>query len=275
MRGHERNHARHEGERGHQDGPQAIAICLQNGWQASHAFTPQVVGVINLQNGVFLDHAEQHQDAEHRVDVELLAEQDHADERERQGQGQRDQDRDRVQPGFELSGEHQVHEDEREREGEQEVLPGARHLTRGARRGDLVFCGHVLALHDLLQLVTDGAFARARRRVAADRHLALPVEAVDGRRSRTILQLNHVTQRHEAEPRRRHSEQPQPLFIRAVLGFGAHVHFILLAALLVRRDLHALDQQPQRVGHVDHLHAQVSRASAVDVHADFWFARNQ
>jgi hypothetical protein len=71
----------------------------------------QLVGVVNLENGVLLHHAEEHEDAEEAVEVERLVEQNHRQHRERQGERQREQDGDRVQPRFELRRQDEVHED--------------------------------------------------------------------------------------------------------------------------------------------------------------------
>ncbi len=43
-------------------------------------------------------------------------------------------------------------------------------------------------------------------------------------------------------------------------------HVVLLAALGVGRDLHAADEQAQRVGDVDDAHPEVGGAGAVDAH---------
>jgi hypothetical protein len=53
------------------------------------------------------------------------------------------------------------------------------------------------------------------------------------------------------------------------------VHLVLLAVLLVVRDLVALDQQAQRRRDVGRLDAQVRRARAVDVDADLGLARDE
>ena len=71
----------------------------------------QLVGVVDLQNRVLLDDAEQHQQPERREDVQRLLEDDQRQQRERQRQRQRQQDRDRVQPRLELRRQDQIHED--------------------------------------------------------------------------------------------------------------------------------------------------------------------
>jgi hypothetical protein len=98
--------------------------------RALHARLAQLVRVVDLQDRVLLHHAEEHQHAERREDVERLAEDDDRDERERQRQRQRQQDRHRVEPRLELRRQHQIHEDERERERLQERARGAIELAR-------------------------------------------------------------------------------------------------------------------------------------------------
>ena len=65
-RNHQRNHAGHQRDGGHQNGPQAVAIGLDDGVVAVHTGFAQTVGVIDLQNRVLLDDAEQQQQARGR-----------------------------------------------------------------------------------------------------------------------------------------------------------------------------------------------------------------
>jgi hypothetical protein len=58
---HQRQHARNERQRRHQNRTQAVAIALNNGIVAIHAFFAQFVGVVNLQDRVLLHHAKEHQ----------------------------------------------------------------------------------------------------------------------------------------------------------------------------------------------------------------------
>ena len=68
----QRNHARDERERRHQNRPQPIAARLKNRRISFHASLPQLVGVVDLQNRVLLHDAEQHQQPERREDVQRL-----------------------------------------------------------------------------------------------------------------------------------------------------------------------------------------------------------
>ena len=69
------DHAGDQHHGGHQDRPQAHVVGLQDGGVARHALGAQRVGVVDLQDAVLLDDAEQHEEAEHAVDVERLVEQ--------------------------------------------------------------------------------------------------------------------------------------------------------------------------------------------------------
>ena len=75
------------------------------GWPAGSRrsrFMPlraQDVGVIDLQDRRLLHHAEQHQDAQRRIEVQRLAAPVQADQAERHGQRQREQDREADAPG--------------------------------------------------------------------------------------------------------------------------------------------------------------------------------
>src|SRR5207245_2159156 len=98
----------------------------------------QLIGVIDLENRVLLYHAEQHEQAQRRKDVERLPEEDYGKERERQRERQRQQNRNRVQPRLELRRQNQVHKDEREQEREHEILGSPSKLARPAAQTALI-----------------------------------------------------------------------------------------------------------------------------------------
>ena len=58
---------------------------------------------------------------------------------------------------------------------------------------------------------------------------------------------------------------PMPAAVARSAASGADVHFVLLAALIVCGDLVAADQQPQRLGRVGDLDAEVRRLQPVEM----------
>ena len=76
--------------------------------------------MIDLENGVLLHDAEEHQQAQRGVEVDRLVGRQQRDKRERHRQRQREQDGERVNEALELGGEDDVHQDHRQREREQE-----------------------------------------------------------------------------------------------------------------------------------------------------------
>src|SRR6185436_15794896 len=126
----ERNHPGDERERRHQNRTQAVAARLHDRVARGQARLLELVGVVDLQDGVLLHDAEEHQQAERREDVQRLPEDDDRQEREGQRQRQRQEDRDGMQPRLELRRQNQIHEDERERKRQNEVLRGASELLR-------------------------------------------------------------------------------------------------------------------------------------------------
>ena len=63
----QRQHTGDQRQSCHQNRAQTVAVRLDNGVVPIHALGSQTVHVVNLQNGVFLDHAEQHQNSQRRI----------------------------------------------------------------------------------------------------------------------------------------------------------------------------------------------------------------
>ena len=80
----DRDHRSDQHHRGHQDGPQAHAIGLEDGRFTIQAAGAQGVCVVNLQDAVFLHDAKEHEEAKDRINVQRLVQHDHGDQRERQ-----------------------------------------------------------------------------------------------------------------------------------------------------------------------------------------------
>ncbi len=77
-----------------------------------HALLAQSVCVIDLQNCVLLDDAEQQQQAKTGKDIHRLKRHQQRHNAERNRQRQREQNRDRMDEGFKLRGQDHVHKDE-------------------------------------------------------------------------------------------------------------------------------------------------------------------
>jgi hypothetical protein len=92
----ERRHSGHQGERGHEDGAKAIAICLENRGKPFHALASEVVHMIDLENGVFLHHTEQDEQAEGGIEIQRVPGDPEREQREGQGQRQRQQNGERM-----------------------------------------------------------------------------------------------------------------------------------------------------------------------------------
>ena len=163
----ERDHAGDESERRHENWSQTIAAGLHDRVVGGHSGLLELVRVVDLQNRVLLDDAEQHQEAKGREDVQRLPEDDDRQQREGQGQRQRQQDRDRVQPRFELCRQDEIHEDEREDEGGHEILRGAPEFARAAGEDAVVFTSGVELVELGEHRVLNGRL-RCRRKQVAD-----------------------------------------------------------------------------------------------------------
>ena len=97
-------------------------------------------------------------------------------------------------------------------------------------------------------------------------HLTLTVEPVDLRRRSPARQLGDVVERHAADRARGHRQLTDGLRRLPVPLGRSNVDLVLLAALVVRRDLIAADEQAQRLGGVRDLHAEVRGLEPVEVH---------
>ena len=118
----QRNHARDERKSRHQNRPETIAAGANHCVVRAETSGLELVGVVDLQNRVFLDDAKEDQQAKRREDIQRLPEDDDGQQREWQRQRQRQKNRDRMEPRLELRRENQIHEDQRQDEGQQEVL---------------------------------------------------------------------------------------------------------------------------------------------------------
>ena len=72
-----------------------------------------------------------------------------------------------------------------------------------------------------------------------------------------------------------HRERRDGRLGRAILRACPQVHFVLLAAFVLRRHLIAADQEPQRVRRVANLDAEVRSLRPIHVHRQLRFARVQ
>ena len=241
--------------------------------------------MVDLQNGVLLHHAEEHEDAERGVEIERVARVPEREHGERHRQRQRQQDGQRVDEAFELRGENHVHEGEREHEDPQELGEGLLHLLRLAGDEGRVGRRQVHRRHLALDRVDPVRLAEARGDACAQAHLALPVRAVDARGRGRAHNLHEVVEAHEAAARRqphlggragggvgrqgvaRHVEARDHRQVVAVGVEQPHRHVVVIVDVVVveARDLIiTAHHQAQRRRDLLGVHAQVGGARAVD-----------
>ena len=231
--------------------------------------------MVDLKDGVLFHHPEQHQDPQHGEDVEFLAKQQQRHQRERNGQRQREQNGDRVEPRLELRGQNQVHENEGEREGDAEVARGPSDFLRLSERHESVFGRQVHVLHCFLERGADFSATHAGRGVGIEGDLALARVAIDLRRTLGALEADHVEQGHRAQLAGRYAEQTQRLGAGAVAFVGAHQDVVLVALLLVARNLDATDEKLRRLGHVHHIDAEIGGLASIDRGLDLRISGDQ
>jgi hypothetical protein len=262
---HERQHAEHEGERGHHDRPEAQARRVERRLRGALALEEALLRELHDQDGVLRRQADQHDQADLEVDVVL--EPAHGDESERPGdrEGYRRHHGEGQQPPLVERGEDQEHHHDREREGDRRLAAGALLLEGLPRPGDGVALGQGARRH-----LFHGAdrFARGNPRLAVAQH-ARGDEAVE---ALELLGADHVRgldQRlerdHLAARRGAHVDRAQVLGLRAERRVGLHLHAVSAAELVEVVDVERGHGALQRLEDVLHRHAERKRLLAVDL----------
>ena len=161
---------------------------------AVQALRAQLVGVVDLQNRGLLDHAEQHQNAQRRVEIQRLAAEPQAEQPEGHGQRQREQNRQRMDEVLELGGQHDVHEDERQHERPAEIAQRPLEFAAAAHDARAVAGRHAQFLGRLPHGLDAVAQGVARGDIRAKRGHPLPIESVDPGGVLAESKVDHVVQ---------------------------------------------------------------------------------
>ena len=134
----QRQHAKHHGQGGHQDGAQPHLgrhqqrfVAGQGGF-AGAVVTQQAFagadGEVEQQNRIFCDQAHQHDDANHREHGQRGAKHHQRQYHANQGERQRGHEGQRLQKAFELAGQNHVDEDDGHGHGDDGVLKRLFHV---------------------------------------------------------------------------------------------------------------------------------------------------
>ena len=115
LRDHQREHARDEGDGGHQNRPQPQAAGFDGGLERRQAFVLFVLGELDDQDGVLARQADEHDQADLREDVVVAALEPHAGDGEQQTHRHDENDGQRQAEAFVLRGQHEEHEQQAER----------------------------------------------------------------------------------------------------------------------------------------------------------------
>ena len=105
QRGHERGHG------GHHDGAEAQQAAFVNRLGGGFPLPLRVNGEVNHHDGVFLDDADEHDQADKAVDVQIQAEQNQRNQRAKARRGQAGQNRDGMNEAFVKNSENEVNDD--------------------------------------------------------------------------------------------------------------------------------------------------------------------
>ena len=234
--------------------------------------------MVDLQDRVLLDHAEQHQHAERRVEVERLTREQQRQQRERRRERQRQQDHERLHHALELRREDHVHEQHGQQEGDDELGEGLLEFLRAARDGGAVLRPHAELVGRCAQHTDAFAEGVARGDRAAQAVLALAVEAVDARGALRRHDLDEVVEADRRARASRHHQPPELVDVGAIDLLQPQAHVVLLVEHRVTEAAHltvAADHQPQRERHVLDVDAEFRGALAIDLHAQLGLGEAQ
>ena len=224
--------------------------------------------MVNLEDRVLLDHAEQDEYAERRVEVQSVARRPLRGEREGDGERQAQENRHRVDRALELRGEDHVHEDDREQEGPDELVERALKLAPLAGDGRRVGGGHVHLGGGAAERLDAVGHRVAGRDRGAQGDLALAVEAVDARGRVLAPETDEVVETYQPAARRGDEEAAERARVVAValgepefnvVGFGDR------GVVEARHLVVAADHDAKAVGDVLRVDAEGGGAVAVNL----------
>ena len=121
---HQRQHAHHEGQRGHQDRPQPQAARLDRGLDRRLSGELELARELHDQDGVLRRKADQHDQPDLGEDVVVAAGEPHAGHRGEQAQRHDHDDRERQREAFIQRREHEEDQQDRERKHQQRGIAG-------------------------------------------------------------------------------------------------------------------------------------------------------
>ena len=226
--------------------------------------------MIDLQDGVLLHHAEEHEHAQRRVEVDGLVHQPEREERERNRERKREQNRQRMNDVLKLGRENEVHQDDREQERPDEFIERCLQLARSAGDPGRVFRRQIHRGHFGLERCDAVCLREARRNGRTQPHLSLPVNAIDARCRLAGHDANHVVEAHQTATLLRHVEARDGFRIVAVAFLQTKLHVVVVAHRFITEAgnlLIAANQQAERVGDVLGVHAELGGAFPIDLHA--------
>lgn len=270
----EGEHAGDEREGGHEDGAESVAVALEDGLVAFHALLAEVVHVVDLEDGVFLDDAEEDEEAEGGVEVEGIVGGEEGEEGEGEGEWEGEEDGEGVDEAFVLGGEDHVHEDYGEEEGPEEFGEGAFEFAAFTGDAGGVFGGQVhfgggLAEGD--EPVGEGVTGGDG---AAEADLALSVDAIDAGGGDAGDEFDDVIESDEAAFASGDVEAGDGFLVIAGAFGEAELDIIggVDAGVIEAGDLLvAADHDAEGGGDVLGIDAEVGGAGAVDFGTEFGF----
>src|SRR6185295_10632345 len=193
----------------------------------------KLVCIVHLEYSVFLHDAQQQQYTKRAPQIQSPAREPQRKQREWNRQRQRQHNRERMEEALELRSQHHVHEDRREQKRNYQVRCCFFQNLDRSKKPEAIVRRH----SDLLDLVaydTRGLIERKVRRVVRiHRHLKLPVESLDSRWPKSVLDRRQVVETHLPNLTRRNHQPRQHLAITLLFGQQLKSDVVLLVTLLV------------------------------------------
>ena len=210
---------------------------------ASRAVLPSSLGFdgeVDHHDGVLLDDAEQHDDADEGVEVELLAEEHQRQQRAEDGGRQSRENRDRMNEALVQNAEHDVDDENRDDQQDRQVLERLLELLHGSLEAGGDRRGHArVSRMARPRAAAASPSEKPGCRLKRDRRRGKLAEVVDAQRSHGPAMLDHRVERHQRSVPTTGLQLRKRFGVALIFRLDFENHRVLIGRRVDRRDLAA------------------------------------